>query len=123
MRGWLTLTPTTLPDGSVDLEIKLDEEQVKAFVAGVAKQLDRPAFDGSVDWDREAAKVVVLQASERGQKADVDAGAAAVIAALSSPVQATENGDAAPSKKSCCPSRPCSRKSTRPGSTKWASSN
>ncbi len=92
VRGWLTLTPTTLPDGSVDLEIKLDEEQVKAFVAGVAKQLDRPAFDGSVDWDREAAKVVVLQASERGQKADADAGAAAVIAALSSPVQATENG-------------------------------
>lgn len=96
VRGWLTLTPTTLPDGSVDLAIKLDEEQVKAFVADVGKQLDRPAFDGSVDWDREAAKAVVLQASERGQKADIEAGAAAVVAALAAPVQATENGTPAP---------------------------
>ncbi len=92
VRSWLTLTPTTLADGSVDLDIKLDQEQVKAFVAGIAGQLDRAAFDGGLDWDRDAGKVVVLQASQAGQKADVEAGAAAVIAALGAPVAAGANG-------------------------------
>ena len=96
VRGWLTLTPTTLPDGSVDLDIKLDQEQVKAYVSGIAKQLDRKAFDGSLDWDSNAGKVAVLQASQAGQKVDVDAGVSAVVAALAAPVSATENGVPAP---------------------------
>lgn len=96
VRGWLTLTPTTQPDGSVALDIRLDEEQVKTFVAGIARQLDRPAFDGSIDWDRAAGQVVVLQTSEQGQKLDVDAAAAAMIAALNAPAPVTENGALAP---------------------------
>jgi vancomycin resistance protein YoaR len=96
VRGWFTLTPTTLADGSVDLDIQLDQEQVKAFVAGIAKQLDRKAFDGSIDFDVAASKVVVLQPSQAGQKADVAAGVAAIVAALSAPVSASENGSPAP---------------------------
>jgi vancomycin resistance protein YoaR len=96
VRGWLALTPTTLADGSVDLDIKLDQEQVKAFVGAIAKQLDQKAFDGSLDWDRTAGKVLVLQASQAGQKVDVDAGVAAVAAALGAPMSAGENGSPAP---------------------------
>lgn len=92
VRNWLTLTPITQADGSIDLDIKLDEEQVKAFVGGIARQLDRPAFDGSIDWDRDAGKVVVLQASETGQKVDADACVAAVVAALSAPVAPGQDG-------------------------------
>ncbi len=96
VRGWFTLTPAVAPDGSVDLDIKLDEEQVKAFVGGIAKQLDRKAFDGSIDFDTKAGKVVVLQESKRGQKVGVDEGVKAVTEALSAPVTATENGTPAP---------------------------
>ncbi|MGE5603647.1 MAG: VanW family protein [Nitrososphaerales archaeon] len=96
VRGWFTLTPTTMADGSVDLDIELDQEQVKAFVSGLAKQLDQKAFDGNLDWDRAAGKVVVLQTSQVGQKVDVDAGIAAVVAALGAPASAEENGAPAP---------------------------
>ena len=54
----------------------------------IAKQLDRPAFDASLDWDRTAGKLVVLQASQAGQKVDAAAGAKAVIEALRAPVAA-----------------------------------
>lgn len=96
VRTWLTLTPTTLGDGSVDLDVQLDQEQVTAFVAGIGKQLDRKAFDAMLDWDRDAANVVVLQPSQAGQKVDVEAGTAAVVAALSAPVTTGENGTPEP---------------------------
>lgn len=96
VRGWFTLTPTTLADGSVDLDIELDQDQVKTFVGGIAKQLDQKAFDGSLDWDRAASKVVVLQASQPGQEVDVEAGVGAVVAALGAPVSAAESGAPAP---------------------------
>ncbi len=92
VRGWLTLTPTTLPDGSVDLNIKLDEAQVQAFVARIADQLDRKAFDAILDWDRNAGKAVVLQPSQPGQQVDVGAGVAAIIQALAAPVSTSESG-------------------------------
>ena len=86
VRQWLTLTPVLAPDGAVDLDVKLDHEQVLAFVAGIARQLDRSPYDAILDWDQAAGKLIVLEASQAGQKADVEAGVAAIEAALAAPV-------------------------------------
>lgn len=92
VRGWFTLTPMTLADGSVDLDIKLDERQVKEFVSGIAKELDRTAVDAALDFDRTTSQVIVLEGSQPGQQVDVAAGVAAVVAALSAPVAAGQDG-------------------------------
>ncbi len=77
---WLQLTPTTGPDGGVDLGVTLDRERVAALVSELAGQLNRPMRDGTIDWDGQG--VVVLAHSERGQQVDVEASVAAIEAAL-----------------------------------------
>jgi vancomycin resistance protein YoaR len=93
VRKWLTLTPIlSADDGQVDLEVKLDREQVQAWVAGIAKELDRPSKNASLDFDPKAMKVIVLDPSAVGQKVDVEAGVAAVEAALAAPGPVDANG-------------------------------
>ncbi len=96
VRQWLTLTPGLGPDGSVDLDVDLDRDQVQAFVAGIAKQLDRAPYNASLDWDQAAGKVIVLEASRVGQKVDVEAGVAALEAALAAPASADSKGSLSP---------------------------
>lgn len=85
VRQWLTLTPAPGADGVVDLDVSLDRERVVAFVADIAAQLERKAYDASLDWDVAAGKVVVLEPSQKGQAVDVEEGVAAVEAALAAP--------------------------------------
>lgn len=82
LRGWVSLTPVPGPDGAVDLKASLDEEQVRAFVQQAAKQLNRPAYNAVLDFDREQGQVVVLQPSQPGQNLDVEATVAAIMAAV-----------------------------------------
>ncbi len=96
VRQWLTLTPISGPDGAVDLDVTLDHDQVRAFVAGIAEQLDRTPYDATLDWDQAAGKVIVLEASQAGQKVDVEAGVAALEAALAVPVSVDAGGSPIP---------------------------
>ena len=82
LRQWLTFVPVTAPDGVVALAVTLDREQVAAFVQQIAAQLDRPAYDASLDFDRKTNQVVVLQPSQPGQKLDVTAAAARIETAI-----------------------------------------
>ena len=82
LRDWLTLIPVPGPEGSVDLKATLDEEQTTAFVQQVAKQLNRPAYDAALDFDRETGQVVVLEPSQPGQSLDVETTVAAIKAAV-----------------------------------------
>lgn len=86
MSQWLSLTPKPAPDGSVELAVELDDDQVTAFVRNLAGQVDRPVFDAALDFDRKTNQVVVLQASQVGQTLDVVAGVAAVEAAIMAPL-------------------------------------
>jgi vancomycin resistance protein YoaR len=97
VRKWLTLTPVlSADDGQVDLEVTLDREQVQSFVGGIAKELDRSAKDASLDFDPKASKVIVLDPSAVGQKVDVEAGTAAVEAALAGPGPTAADGSPQP---------------------------
>lgn len=96
VRQWLTLTPVSGPGGVVDLDVTLDHDQVRAFVAGIAEQLDRTPYDATLDWDATAGKVIVLKASQAGQKVDVEAGVAALEAALAAPVSVDGRGSPVP---------------------------
>jgi len=92
VRQWLTLTPVGGEDGIVDLEVSLDREQVTSFIADIAGQLEREAYDAMLDWDAAAGKVVVLEPSQKGQEVDVEAGVAAVEAALAEPAPIDSGG-------------------------------
>lgn len=92
VRQWLTLTPVGGEDGIVDLEVSLDREQVTSFIADIAGQLEREAYDATLDWDAAAGKVVVLEPSQKGQEVDVEAGVAAVEAALAEPAPIDSGG-------------------------------
>jgi vancomycin resistance protein YoaR len=93
VRKWLTLTPIlSADDGQVDLEVTLDRDQVVAWISGIAKELDRGAKNASLDFDPKAMEVIVLDPSAVGQKVDVEAGIAAVEAALAGPGPVDANG-------------------------------
>ena len=82
LRSWLALIPVPRQDGEVELKVSLDEDQVRAFVQQAAKQLNRPAFDATLDFDASTNQVVVLQPSQTGQSLDVEASVAAIRAAV-----------------------------------------
>jgi vancomycin resistance protein YoaR len=82
LRSWLSLIPVPGQDGAVGLSASLDEAKVRAFVEQAAKQLNRPAFDAALDFDRTTGQVVVLQPSQTGQSLDVEASVAAIKAAI-----------------------------------------
>ena len=82
LRSWLALIPVPGQDGAVGLKASLDEERVRAFVEQVAKQLNRPAYDATLDFDASTNQVVVLQPSQTGQSLDVEASVAAIRAAI-----------------------------------------
>jgi vancomycin resistance protein YoaR len=82
LNQWIKLTPVTSQDGAVSLDVALDREQVTAFVAEIAKQLDRPLREGKLDWDTDANQVIVTQASQKGQRVDQQAAIAGIEAAL-----------------------------------------
>ena len=93
VRKWLTLTPVlSADDGQVDLEVTLDREQVQAWVAGIAKELDRGSTNASLDFDPKTSKVIVLEPSAVGQRVDVEAGVAAIEAALAAPGPVAADG-------------------------------
>ena len=82
LRSWLALIPVPGQDGAVELKASLDEERVRAFVEQAAKQLNRPAYDATLDFDASTNQVVVLQPSQTGQSLDVEASVAAIRAAV-----------------------------------------
>ena len=93
LRSWLTLLPVPGQDGEVGLKVSLDEEQVRSFVQQAAKQLNRPAFDATLDFDPSSNQVMVLQPSQTGQSLDVETSVAAIRAAvLPDPVQPSTTG-------------------------------
>ena len=93
LRSWLALIPVPREDGSVGLKASLDEERVRAFVEQAAKQLNRPAYDATLDFDAATNQVVVLQPSQTGQSLDVAASVAAIRAAvLPDPAQPSAAG-------------------------------
>lgn len=83
LAGWLTMAPRHSTDGEAELAVALDRAAITAFIRELAAAIDRPAVDAVLDFDRQAKQVVVLQESRLGQALDVEAGAAAVVAALS----------------------------------------
>ena len=92
LRGWLSFAPVPGQDGTEKLRTSLDEAQVQAFVQQTAKQLNRPAYNAVLDFDREKGQVVVLQPSQTGQSLDVEATVAAIKTAIlqdSAPPSAT----------------------------------
>ena len=96
LRSWLALIPVPGEDGAVGLKASLDEERVRAFVEQAAKQLNRPAYDATLDFDPSTNQVVVLQPSQTGQSLDVEASVAAIKAAvLPDPAQQPAPGAAA----------------------------
>ena len=91
-----TLIPVPGQDGAVGLKASLDEERVRAFVEQAAKQLNRPAYDATLDFDPSTNQVVVLQPSQTGQSLDVEASVAAIRAAvLPDPAQPSTAGGSA----------------------------
>ena len=97
LRSWLALIPVPGQDGTVGLKASLDEERVRAFVEQAAKQLNRPAFDATLDFDPSTNQVMVLQPSQTGQSLDVEASVAAIRAAvLPDPGQLSTTGGSAP---------------------------
>ena len=78
LSSWLTLIPVPGQDGEVGLKASLDEDQVRAFVQQAAKQLNRPAFNATLDFDPSTNQVVVLEPSQTGQSLDVEASVAAI---------------------------------------------
>ena len=82
LRSWLALIPVPRQDGAVELKASLDEERVRTFVEQAAKQLNRPAYDATLDFDASTNQVVVLQPSQTGQSLDVEASVAAIRAAV-----------------------------------------
>ena len=96
LRSWLALIPVPGQDGAVGLKASLDEERVRAFVEQAAKQLNRPAYDATLDFDASTNQVVVLQPSQTGQSLDVEASVAAIRAAvLPDPAQPSTAGGSA----------------------------
>jgi len=96
LRSWLTLLPVPGQDGEVGLKVSLDEDQVRAFVQQAAKQLNRPAFDATLDFDASTNQVVVLQPSQTGQSLDVEVSVEAIRAAvLPDPAQPSRAGGSA----------------------------
>lgn len=99
LRQWLTVSPRVGQDGSVELAVTSDRDPITAFVQMLALQIDRPAIDAVLDFDREAQQVVVLEPSQAGQALDVAGSAAAIEAALARAPQGAStagNGLAAP---------------------------
>lgn len=82
LSGWLTLRPVPDPEGVVGLDVQLDREPVTALVAQLAKQIDRPAYDAVLDFDRKANQVVIVQPSQVGQQLDAATAVAAIEAAV-----------------------------------------
>lgn len=82
LAGWLAMAPRLSADGKAELTVALDRAAIPAFIRELATAIDRPAVDAVLDFDRKAKQVVVLQKSRPGQALDVEAGAAAVVAAL-----------------------------------------
>lgn len=92
---WLSFVPIPGPDGTVNLAVALDREQVTAFVQQIAAQFDRPAYDALLDFDPKTSQVVVLQPSQAGQQLDVAAAVAAIEAAIMDGAQEPEANAAA----------------------------
>ncbi len=93
LAGWLSLAPRLSEQGEAELVVALDRAAIKAFVQGLAAHIDRPAVDAVLDFDRKAKQVVVLQESRPGQALDVEAGTAAIEAALA-PAAAADRAEA-----------------------------
>ncbi len=89
LRAWLSFTPSRAPDGSIELAVGLDREQVIAFLEGIAGALDRPASDAALDFDPARGQVIVLTPSRAGQRLEVEAAADAITAALLGQGEAT----------------------------------
>lgn len=99
LRQWLTVSPKLGKGGVVELAVALDREQVTAFVQRLAAQIDQPAIDAVLDFDRKTQQVVVLEPSQAGQALDVEGSVIAIEAALAQPLQGAPtsgNGTTAP---------------------------
>jgi vancomycin resistance protein YoaR len=82
LRDWLTFSPVRAETGAVELDVQLDREQVISFLQGIAQNVDRPVRDAALDFDPETKQVVVLKPSQAGQRLEIEAGADAIVAAL-----------------------------------------
>lgn len=74
LRQWLRLATKPASDGTVELTVELDREQVMAYLQEMAAQMDRPARDALLDFDPNARRVIVLSPSQVGQELDIQAG-------------------------------------------------
>ena len=93
LRSWLKLTPTAVAGGKLELIVQVEEPKIQAHLADLAKRLEKPAVDASVDWDAAAKQLVVLTTSRDGQTLDVKASSAAISQTL---LGLAQNGPASP---------------------------
>jgi vancomycin resistance protein YoaR len=82
LRNMLVFSILRRPDGTIDLAVDFDRDQIVAYLQQIALQIDRPAYDAALDFDPEAKEVIVLKPSQVGQKLDVEAAAVAIEGAL-----------------------------------------
>jgi vancomycin resistance protein YoaR len=82
LRNMLVFSVTRRPEGTADLAVEFDREQITTYLQQIASQLDRPAYDAALDFDPETKQVIVLKPSQIGQELDVEGSADAVEAAL-----------------------------------------
>jgi vancomycin resistance protein YoaR len=78
--AWLRVEPPVEEPGSAP-EVSLDQDALRAFVAGLARQVDRPARAGRYDYDADTGSLSVLAVEQFGLALDVEAAVAALEAA------------------------------------------
>lgn len=80
---WLRLTPRPAPGGTLDLDVQVNGDALRSYVADLAKQLDRPAQDAVLDYDVAAKQVIVVKPSRPGRALDVNMATQAISQTLS----------------------------------------
>jgi len=82
MRDWLTFTTAATAGGKLELKVEADREKIAAYLKEVAKQIDLPASEATLDFDPASGRVIVLTPSETGQRLDQETAVGAIEQAI-----------------------------------------
>jgi vancomycin resistance protein YoaR len=82
VRQWLELSAVRSSRGEPELVVRLNRGPAEEYLAGLAKELNRPAQDARLDFDPDKRRIVVLQPGQVGQSLDVEAGLTGIESAL-----------------------------------------
>lgn len=88
--AWLRIIPQIGANGAMTLALQTDEAAVRAFVAGLAESLARPARSARLDFDPATTRLSVLTPSQPGRALAVNETITRTLAALSAGSAAVE---------------------------------